>query len=118
LHASLGLRQIIMHDFTDAECYIGNKMSAGQDFENRKPCNICHHVIVELKRRRSTPNPLKLDIFPVVAHQLANARLPIDIRNDFDQKIWFAEFPKHRVWSTYFMLVAHAASGAEHRAGV
>ncbi len=65
---------------------IRKNVDAGDDFEHRQRGNGRKRMMKKLERHRSGPCAFNSDILADVAHQLADARCAIHVRDDLQQK--------------------------------
>src|SRR5712692_8089657 len=73
---------------------------------------------VKVERSRPGPCALHVDILAMVAHQLADARSAVDMRDDLEQEIRRGEFSRLSRGVEGAMLVAHGAGRNPNRAVV
>jgi hypothetical protein len=83
-----GLRQIIVHNFAQAERQVGKDVDRGHDLEHGQFRNRCQGVRTELQRGRPGPGTLYRDILKVIFDQLTNSRRGVDMWNDLKEEIW------------------------------
>src|SRR5437868_1939407 len=114
----LSVFQIIEHDLAETERKVGNIVSGRDHLAYRQPRHIAQRVLEELDGSRAGPGPLHRDVFHVVAHQLANARRAVDMRDDLEHKVRSGERLQQRRRVEFAMLEAHCGRDAQHRAVV
>ena len=51
------LRQVVEHDFTEAQCQVGDEVAGRHDFKDGQAVDVAHRVVEELQRGRSRPRP-------------------------------------------------------------
>jgi len=92
--AALGIvGEIVESNLAVSESKVGNDVMPGYDFEHREACDISDNVSEELQLRRRVPRFLQDDVFQAVAHEFADARCAVDMRNDLQDKL---DVPKLR----------------------
>ena len=90
---------------------------AGRDhLADRQPRDIAHRVFEELDRGGAGPGALHRDVLAVVAHQFADARRAVDVRDDLDHEVRPRQALQDRRRIELAVLVAHCRRHAEHRA--
>src|ERR1700720_1770120 len=91
-------------------------MRGGYPFAHGKSRNVALGVLERLQRRGTPPRTLERHILQVVAHQLADARPAIDVRNDLDHEVRLGKAFEQGLVIDLMMFVAHRRRDAEHRA--
>src|SRR5690349_9938640 len=79
--------QVIEHDFAKAKRQVGDIMGGRNHFAHRQPRHIAERMIKKLDRCGAGPSPLHRDILHVIAHQLADPRRAVDMRDDLDHEV-------------------------------
>src|SRR5271169_4865744 len=108
--------QIVEDNLAQAERQIGDIMAGADHFAHRQPRHVAHRMLEQLDRRRAGPGALNRHVLEVIAHQLADARRAIDVRDDLDHERWPGEGLLQRRRVDLAMLVAHGRADAQHRA--
>jgi hypothetical protein len=73
-----------MYDLAEPEGQVGKDVGRGCDLEHRQVRDRRQGVRRELQRGRTGPGALYRDVLEMIFDQLADARLAVDMRNDFD----------------------------------
>jgi hypothetical protein len=73
-------------------------------------------VAEELQLGRRAPGFLEDDVLEAIAHQLADARNGIDVRDDLQQEVRLAQALQHRLLVRRAVLVAERAERAQRLA--
>ncbi|ENN84967.1 hypothetical protein RHSP_58650 [Rhizobium freirei PRF 81] len=110
------LGEVVVNDFAKTERQIRDEMNGGNHFENRQSRDVGHDMRAEIERRRRSPGFLDGDIGEVIAHQLADPRRGIDMRNDLDQEIRLRQRGQKRPLIDGLVLVTHRSRRAEDAA--
>src|ERR1700737_1087716 len=110
------LLQVVEHDLAEAEGKISDEMRGGYHLAHGKSRNIALGVLEHLQGRGAPPRPLERHILQVVAHQLADARPAIDVRNDLDHEVRFGKAFEQGLAIDLMVFVAHRRRDTEHRA--
>src|SRR5215470_17118334 len=84
---SLGLHQVVVDDLAEPEGQVGDDVHAGHDLEHRQLGERRQGMRDQRELRRPGPRTLEIDIREVVLDELADARRPVDMRNDLEQEI-------------------------------
>src|SRR6201988_704304 len=79
-----GVLQIIEHDLAETERQVGNIVGRRDHFAHRQPRHVAQRMLEELDCARAGPGTLHCDILHVVAHQLADPRRAVDMRDDLE----------------------------------
>ena len=78
-----------MDDFAEVEREIGDQVDAGNHFAHRQLGNRCEPVRIQRQCRRTGPRAFEHNVTQVVAHQFADERRAIDMRDDLEQEARF-----------------------------
>src|ERR1700730_91461 len=113
-----GISQIIEHDLAEAERQVGYIVGGRDHLADRQPRHVAQRVLEELDRGRPRPGPLHRDVFHVVAHQLADPRRAVDMRDDLEHEVRPGEDLVQGGRVEFAMLEAHRWGDAQHRAVV
>src|ERR1700736_3402728 len=113
-----GVSQVIEHDLAEAERQVRHIVGSRNHLTHRQPRHVAQRVLEELDRGRPRPGPLHRDVFHVVAHQLANPRGTVDMRDDLEHEVRPSERLQQRRRVELAMLEAHRCGDAQHRAVV
>src|SRR3984893_2586766 len=113
-----GISQIIEHDLAEAERQVRHIVGGRDHLADRQPRHVAQRVLEELDRGRPRPGPLHRDVFHVVAHQLADPRRAVDMRDDLEHEVRPGEDLVQGGRVEFAMLEAHRWGDAQHRAVV
>src|SRR5258705_489042 len=91
------------------------EIQRGDHLAHRQPRHVGERVREQAERRGAGPCLFQHDILKVEAHQFADPRRAIDMRDDFQNEIRRLHALQHGVMIDGTMLVAHGGRGAEHR---
>src|SRR5438552_976965 len=110
--------KVIEHDLAQTERQVGNVVGSRDDLAHWQPRHIAQRMLEELDCPRTRPSALHGDAFHVIAHQLADPRRAVDMRNDLDHEVRAGE--RFQQWRrvNLAMLEAHCRADAQHRAVV
>src|SRR5271165_6381825 len=108
------LFQVIEDDRAEAERQVGDVVAGRDHFVDRQPRDIAHRVLEELDRGRAGPGALHRDVLAMVAHEFADARRAVDVRDDLDHEVRPRQALQDRRRIELAVLVAHCRRHAEH----
>src|SRR6516165_4642997 len=101
--------EVVVDDFAEPEGEIGDQVRGRDDFPDWKIRNRRERVGMKLERRRSSPRALEDDTREIDANQFADARRPVDMGNDLQQKARLVERICDDSSVEFAVLVAHRA---------
>jgi hypothetical protein len=110
--------QVVVHNLAEVEREVGDEMHGGDDLADRQVGDRRQGVRCEFQRRGSGPVALQRDVQKAVAHQLADARPAIDMRDDLQQNAGRRQIGERIRFRHRAVLEAHAGAGHRHRAEV
>src|SRR5450755_1509490 len=81
------LRQIIERHGPQAQRQIRLEMQCGNHFAHRQPCYVGERVREQAERGGAGPGLLQHDVLEREAHQFADPRGAVDMRNDLENEV-------------------------------
>src|SRR5271169_4099198 len=111
-----GVSQVIEHDLAETQRQVGHIVGGRDHLANRQARHVAQRVLEELDRGWPGPGTLHRDVLHVVAHQLANPRRAVDVRDDLEHEVRPRERLQQRRRVNLAMLEAHRRGDAQHRA--
>src|SRR5438105_3705958 len=108
--------KVVEHHFAQTERQIGDVVGSRDDLAHRQPRDIAQRMLEKLDRPWTGPRSLQGHVFHVIAHQLANPRCAVDMRDDLEHEIRPGEGFQERRRVDLAMLEAHCRGDAQHRA--
>src|SRR5262245_33757443 len=107
--------EVIEDDFAETERQIGDIVHCRDHLAYRQSGDVAEGVVEQLNGARTTPRTLYRDVFHVIAHQFADPRRAVDMRDDLDHEVRPSQcLHEHRLIDLA-MLEAHCRRDAQHR---
>src|SRR5580704_8643182 len=113
-----GVSQVIEHDLAETQRQVRHIVGSRNHLTHRQPRHVAQRVLEELDRSWAGPDALHRDVFHVVAHQLADPRRAVDMRDDLEHEVRPGERLQQRRRVELAMLETHRCGDAQHRAVV
>src|ERR1700730_15579022 len=113
-----GVSQVIEHDLAKTQRQVRHIVGSRNHLTHRQPRHVAQRVLEELDRSRPRPGSLHRDVFHVIAHQLADPRRAVDMRDDLDHEVRSGQRLQQRRGIQLAMLETHRGGDAQHRAVV
>src|SRR5882672_11065871 len=113
---SFASSEIVKHDLPQSQGQVGHEMLGAQHFKHRQFRHRCQRMRRQRQCRRTFPGTLHRHILQVIAHQLADARGAVDMRNDLQKIVGRdAQALPQRLSIERTVLVSHGSSGNPDR---
>src|ERR1700720_4977965 len=102
-----GVSQVIEHDLAETQRQVRHIVGSRNHLTHRQPRHVAQRVLEELDRSWAGPDAHYRDVFHVVAHQLADPRRAVDMRDDLEHEVRPGERLEQRRRVELAMLEAH-----------
>ena len=108
--------EVVVDDRAQVQGEVAQDVGGGKHLQHRQGGDRCQRVVEQLQRRRPCPGAVDGDVAAPVAHDLADARRAVDVRNDLQQEARRLHRFAGLVVRQRPVLVAHRGDGDRHRA--
>jgi hypothetical protein len=100
-----------MRDGAQWQCQLGDDMGSRDDLEHRQRGNRRERLGMQVERTRTAPGAFDGDLGQAIAHEFADARRAVDVRDDLQQLARRSEAGGHRIGVEPLVLETHRAGG-------